>query len=241
MAVPLVVLGTLAVISAGIAIPGGPGSKWFEHRVSDERLVKELMAKTPAVGEATHKIFEGQVIHEPDVQAVEAGSPEIVREYHEAWHHAHVPVLLVSAIAIVFGIGGSWWFFMKNRGKDYVSPVAPLRAIRTALVNLWYVDAFFVRGVAPFVMKIVKASFAFDKWVIDALVNAAAWVTALISRISGSVDQHGVDGAVRGTGAAVMEGGQLVRKMVTGRIQDYVKFTVVGLIALLILVKLFAR
>ena len=81
-------------------------------------------------------------------------------------------------------------------------------------------------------MKIVRASFAFDKWVIDFLVNAAAWVTALISRISGSVDQHGVDGAVRGTGAAVMEGGQLVRKMVTGRIQDYVKYTVVGLIAL---------
>ena len=99
-------------------------------------------------------------------------------------------------------------------------------------------DAFFVRGVAPFVMKIVRASFAFDKWVIDALVNAAAWVTALISRISGSVDQHGVDGAVRGTGAAVMEGGQLVRKMVTGRIQDYVKYTVVGLIVLLLLVRL---
>ena len=63
-------------------------------------------------------------------------------------------------------------------------------------------------------------------------------MTALISRISGLIDQHGVDGAVRGTGAAVMEGGQLVRKMVTGKIQDYVKFTVLGLIVLLILVRL---
>ena len=60
---------------------------------------------------------------------------------------------------------------MKNRGKDYVTPVAPLRAIRTCLVNLWYVDAFFIRGVVPFVMKIVRASFGFDKWVIDFLVN----------------------------------------------------------------------
>jgi NADH-quinone oxidoreductase subunit L len=241
MALPLAVLGTLAIVSAGIALPGAPGSQWFEHRVSDERLVKELMTKTPAVGESTHRIFETQVIHDVHAVAAPAGASEVVREYHEAWHHAHVPVLAVSAIAIIFGIGGSWFFFMKKRGKDYVTPVAPLRAIRTALVNLWYVDAFFVRGVAPFVMKIVRASFAFDKWVIDALVNAAAWVTALISRISGSIDQHGVDGAVRGTGTAVMEGGQLVRKMVTGRIQDYVKFTVVGLMLLVLLVRMFAR
>jgi NADH-quinone oxidoreductase subunit L len=240
MTTALVILGALAVISAGIAIPGAPGSQWFEHRVSDERLVKELMVKTPAVDEAARRVFLAQVVHDPHA-SVGAGAPAIVNEYREAWHHAHVPVLLVSGIAILFGIGGSWWFFMKNRGKDYVSPIAPLRSIRTALVNLWYVDAFFVRGVAPFVMRIVRASFAFDKWVIDALVNAAAWVTALISRISGSIDEHGVDGAVRGTGAAVMEGGQLARRMVTGRIQDYVKYTVLGLIVLLILVRMLGR
>jgi NADH-quinone oxidoreductase subunit L len=240
MALPLVVLATLAVISAGIGFPGAPGSMWFEHRVSDEALVKTLMTTTPAVGADTHAIFQRQVIH--DVHAASgAAAPAVVAEYREAWHHAHMPVIAVSAIAILLGIGGSWFFFMKNRGRDFVSPIAPLRSLRTALVNLWYVDAFFVRGVAPFVMKIVRASFAFDKWVIDGLVNFFGWVTALVSRISGDVDHHGVDGAVRGTGAAVMEGGQLVRKMVTGRIQDYVKYTIAGLIVLLLLVRLLTR
>ena len=46
-----------------------------------------------------------------------------------------MPVLLVSLLALVFGIGGSWFVFMKNRGKDYVTPFAPLQAIRTALLT----------------------------------------------------------------------------------------------------------
>jgi NADH-quinone oxidoreductase subunit L len=241
MTAALVVLAFLAVLSGGLGWPGLPGSHWFEHRVSDERLVRDLMTTTPAVPATTHAVFERQVVHDPHAAAVEAGAPAIVGEYREAWHHAHVPVLLVSAIAIVLGIGGSWWVFMRNRGKDYVSGVPPLRALRTALVNLWYVDAFFMRGVVPFAMKLVRAAFAFDKWVIDMLVNAFAQLTALISRISGLFDYHAVDGAVRGTGDAVMEGGQLARKLVTGRIQDYVKYTVVGLIVLLLLVKILGR
>jgi NADH-quinone oxidoreductase subunit L len=239
MTAALAVLGVLAVISAGIGIPGAPGSAWFEHRVSDERLVKELMTSTPAVPESAHAIFERQVVH--DVEAAEAGASGIAREYREAWHHAHVPVLLVSAIAIVAGIGGAWWVFMKNRGRDYVGPVAAFRALRTALVNLWFVDAFFVKGVVPFVMKLVRASMAFDKWVIDMIVNLCGRVTAAIAKVSGLVDYHGVDGAVRGTGDAVMEGGKLARKLVTGRIQDYIKYTVVGLVALLLLVATLGR
>jgi NADH-quinone oxidoreductase subunit L len=241
MTTALVTLAILAVFSAGIAIPGAPGSEWFPHRVNEETLVKNLMTKSPVVPAEARAVFERQVVHDAHAPAVEAGAPPIVNEYHEAWHHAHWPVFAVSVIAWVVGIGGSWWVFMKNRGKDYVSGVPLLRGLRTALVNLWYVDAFFVKGVAPFVMKIVRASFAFDKWVIDGLVNAFAWVTGLLSRISGSVDQHGVDGAVRGTGAAIMEGGQLARKMVTGRIQDYVKYTVAGLVVLLLLVAILGR
>lgn len=240
MTTALVVLGVLALFSAGIAIPGAPGSQWFEHRVSDERLVKQLMVTTPAAPDA-QRVFASQVIHDVHAAAPAPGEPAVVREYRDAWHHAHVPVLIVSAVALFGGIGASYWFFMKKRGRDYVGGNAPLRSLRTAMANLWYVDAFFMKGVVPFVMKIVYASFAFDKWVIDWFVNACAKVTAIIAKVSGFFDLHAVDGAVRGTGEAVMEGGQLARKIVTGRIQDYVKYTVVGLIVLLLLVATIGR
>jgi NADH-quinone oxidoreductase subunit L len=237
----LVALAVMAVISAGMGWPGLPGSHWFEDRVGDERLVNALMTTTPAVDAGTQALFGRQVLHDVHAASAEPGAPAIVTEYRDAWHHAHGPVLGVSALALLLGIGGSWWVFMKNRGRDFVGPVALLRGLKTALVNLWWVDAFFVRGVAPFVMRIVRASFAFDKWVVDGLVNAAAWVTALVARISGLFDQHAVDGAVRGTGEAVMEGGQLARRLVTGRIQDYVKYTIIGLIALLLVVRFLGR
>jgi hypothetical protein len=152
-----------------------------------------------------------------------------------------MPVLGVSALALLLGIGGSYWVFMKNRGRDFVGKTGPLAGLRTALENLWYVDAFFMKGVAPFVMKLVRASFAFDKWVIDLAVNLVARVTGVVAKISGLFDYHGVDGAVRGTGDAVMEGGQLARRLVTGRVQDYVKYTVVGLVILVVLVALIRR
>ena len=59
-------------------------------------------------------------------------------------------------------------------------------------------------------------------------MNLTAWITHKIGVLCGLVDYHGVDGAVRGTGDAVLEGGSLVRKLVSGKVQDYVKWTVVG-------------
>ena len=129
------------------------------------------MTATPAADASAHATFGRQVIHDVHAASAEAGAPAIVAEYREAWHHAHWPVIGVTAIAIILGIGGSWWVFMKNRGRDFVGPVAAFRALRTAMVNLWWVDAFFMKRLVPFVMKLVHASFAIDKWVIDGIVT----------------------------------------------------------------------
>ncbi len=236
MALPLVVLGTLAVISGGIGIPGAPGSTWMEHRVNEEALVKGMMTESVIATEETKSVFEKQFIHE--VEGGAAPASEIGREYKEAWHHAHIPVLAVSACALLFGIGGSYFFFMVKRGRDYVSPSAILRSFRTTLENLWYVDAFFIKGVVPVVGLVMGVAAAFDKFVIDGIVNLCATITRLISWVSGKFDFNVVDGAVRGTGDAVMAGGTAMRKTITGRIQDYVKYTVLGLAILMLIAAL---
>ena len=229
MALPLVVLAVLALFSSGIAFPGLPGSHWFEHRLNDGVLVKDLMTESSAATEQTRQLFEPMVVHQPG-EPLAANASEIVAEYHEAWSHAHHTVFLFSLCAVAFGITAAAWFFIRKRGVDYVTGVAPLRGLRTVLSNLWYVDAFFIKGFVPLEMKFNNLCAWFDRTVVDGIVNLVAWIANKIGVLAGLVDFYGVDGAVRGTGDAVLEGGSLVRKLVSGKVQDYVKWTVVGFV-----------
>ncbi|HYC78604.1 MAG TPA: hypothetical protein VEI02_13335 [Planctomycetota bacterium] len=242
MALPLAVLGVLAVVSAGVGWPSWPGSHWFEDRVNDRTLVKNLMTGSSTATEATRRVFEGQYVHDLQAHgAVAAGAPEIAKHYGHAWHDAHGFVLVFSLIVTPSAILLAYFFFMKRRGVDYVSKNGALRGIRTALENLWYVDAAIMRGLVPASKRLFAASFAFDKAVVDGVVNATGFCTTLIAKASGKIDYHGVDGAVRGAGAAVLEGGTAARRLVTGKINDYVMFTVLGLVALGAAVLIFAR
>lgn len=197
--------------------------------MNDGVLVKELMTESSAATAHSRHTFEKMVVHAPE-EALPANAPAIVAEYHEAWHHAHGTVFKFSLCAVSFGILAAAWFFIKKRGVDYVSGVAPLRGLRTTLSNLWYVDAFFMKGFVPLEMKFNNLCAWFDRTVVDGIVNLVAWITNKIGALSGLVDFYGVDGAVRGTGEAVLEGGSLVRKLVSGKVQDYVKWTVVGFV-----------
>jgi NADH-quinone oxidoreductase subunit L len=239
MALPLVVLGVLGVVSAGVGFPGAPGSTWFEHRVNDGVLVKNLMTESTYATEATRALFDKQFVHDPSVDAAEITS-SIGKAYADAWRHAHGVVFAFSLIAAPTMILLAIWFFIKKRGVDYVSKNALLVAIRGFFENLWYVDALIIRGFVPLVAKFFRFVFSIDKYVVDASVNAAAWLTERLSFLSGRVDYHGVDGAVRGTGTAMLEGGDAVRKLVTGKINDYVLYTVLGLAALVLAVIVFA-
>ena len=231
MALPLVVLALLALFSSGLAFPGLPGSHWFSHRCNEEVLVKNMMTQSSAATDATKAVFSKMVVHKPE-EPLPAGAPEIAARYHEAWEHAHHTVFKFSLFAVAFGISAAAWFFIKKRGIDYVSGVAPLRGLRTAMSNLWYVDAFFIKGFVPLEKKFNDLCAWFDRTFVDGIVNLTAWITHKIGVLCGLVDYHGVDGAVRGTGDAVLEGGSLVRKLVSGKVQDYVKWTVVGFVVL---------
>jgi hypothetical protein len=241
MAFPLVVLGTLALFSGGIGWVGAPGSQWFEHRVNDTTLVKNLMTESGLATAETKALFAKQFVHQPGGHGEAVGGGEVGKAYGEAWHHAHGTVFAFSLLASPTMIALAYFFFMKKRGRDYVGGSALLSTGRTFLENLWYVDAAIIKGFVPQVAKFFRFVFSIDKHVVDGLVNGAAWIVERISFASGRADYLGVDGAVRGTGAAMLEGGDAARRMVTGKINDYVLYTVFGLAALVLVVVLFGN
>jgi NADH-quinone oxidoreductase subunit L len=79
-----------------------------------------------------------------------------------------------------------------------------------------------------------------DTWIVDALANAAAWVTARFATVAGLiVDRHGVDGVVNGVAKSSQDLGEALGKVQTGRLRNYVLFAV-GAATLVLLVLIFS-
>ncbi len=240
MVIPLVVLASLAIISGGIASPVAPGAvggHWFQSRVNDQVLVKDFMTG-PAGSDRGKAIFAEQAVHLAHEHDVPASAPAVVHDFAHAHHAVHLPVMAFSLAVLVLGVGAAWFFFVKNRGRDFVAGIKPLAAYREVLRRLYFVDEAYCKRVVPTVKDVAIGMKEFDKKVVDGTVNGAAASCRNFAWFTGQVDARVVDGSVRGTGGFMMILGDFFRRMVSGKIQDYVQYTVLGLGVLLIWVVL---
>jgi len=79
---------------------------------------------------------------------------------------------------------------------------------------------------------VCRAAFAFDRWVVDGLVNLAGWLGLALSRIQGWLDRWVVDGLVNLVGYTVRGTGWLLTRLQTGLAQTNVLLAFAGLAAL---------
>ncbi|MAE65299.1 MAG: NADH-quinone oxidoreductase subunit L [Phycisphaeraceae bacterium] len=232
MTVPLQVLAVLAVIAAGFATPVKPeytGGHWFQDRVNDQTIVNNLMTRDAATVEAKAAFATQAVhmVHHHDAVETQGSVPAVVEEFHHDFHAVHYPLLFGSLVAVVFGIFGSMYFFVKKRGTDFVAKIPPLVEYRRVLQNLYFVDWFYCNRVVPTFKDAAEATLRFDQRVVDGIVNGAARLGRDLCWFAGQIDKYVVDGAVNGAGTLALACGTMFRGMVNGRIQDYVKFTAV--------------
>lgn len=71
-----------------------------------------------------------------------------------------------------------------------------------------------------------SACYAFDRWIVDGIVNAAGWVGRLIGRFSGWIDKTFVDGLVNEVGNFLNEFAEVLKLVQTGRVQNYLLFAI---------------
>jgi NADH-quinone oxidoreductase subunit L len=131
--------------------------------------------------------------------------------------------VLSTAIAVV-GIGSAYLFYFRNAGPHGLTERSKVaRAGYTLLVNKYYFDRLYTDGVAGgFKGPIARATNWVNQKVIDGVVNGAGkGAAATGNALYKYVDQGVVDNIVDGSGQAAGEGGQILRRLTSGKVQQY--------------------
>ena len=92
-------------------------------------------------------------------------------------------------------------------------------------------EATFVRGF----VTVARAAAWLDEVVVDGVVAALAGVVRTAAWLSGAIDRYVVDGAVNGVAEALLGGGRGLRRLQTGRVNNYVLGVAVGVVLLIVL------
>jgi NADH-quinone oxidoreductase subunit L len=134
------------------------------------------------------------------------------------WTIAIVSSLIgVAGIAIAY----AYWFRGAFHGATERSRVA--RAGHTVLLNKYYFDHLYTGVIAAGTAgPVARLANWVNQNVIDGVVNGAGIVsTKTAGFIYRHVDQQAVDGVVNGSGAGAEGFGQVLRRMQTGKVQQY--------------------
>lgn len=125
-------------------------------------------------------------------------------------------------------------------------PLARLGIIWSALANKYWLDELYgykinLDGTAqPGLLirmfgALSRASYWFDRTVVDGLVNLVGWFSRLLARLWGWTDKHLIDGTVNATGSVTSEISGWWRLMQTGNVQNYALLAAAGAMAFAII------
>ena len=127
-------------------------------------------------------------------------------------------------------------YFYKDKVRADERKAAMVQsAWHRVLFHKYYVDEIYDATVIRGTLALCRGLAWFDGHVIDFLVNGAAKLGVAAAWLSGQIDKWVVDGAVNGVALAMIAGGRQLRKLQTGRINNYATVVAIGAVALIVI------
>jgi NADH-quinone oxidoreductase subunit L len=232
MWLPLVVLGSLALVGGGF---GG----WFGKvvpkvdGVAQIRQYQELGYSNSAIEEALKNAPVADVAE--SAGGHEAAPVEGHGESKEAViHHAHVLAMKLSIFLAFSGIAlGFLMYFERKNGRSVLNPATLARRfswVHKLLLNKYYFDELYWAVLILPVRLLGVFMAQFDRRVIDAVVDFVGLFGKTVARVVDWADRLFVDGwFVTGLARGTELTGEGLSYAQTGRVRQYLLFTVAGL------------
>ncbi|MGA7096349.1 MAG: NADH-quinone oxidoreductase subunit L [Acidimicrobiia bacterium] len=154
-------------------------------------------------------------------------------------HHAEAINWGLAAIGLIAAFGGlvaGWLIYSKDRKTQKERDSFEIPVLYPLLRRKYYMDDVADGLVAATMGPVARFVNWTNTYIIDAIVNGVAMlIKGLGSFIYGIVDQRGIDGFFNGLSAAADGAGAALRKLQTGRVQQYAASFVGGALVLIVL------
>jgi NADH-quinone oxidoreductase subunit L len=134
-----------------------------------------------------------------------------------------VPVAVISSIVGLAGIAFAYAYWFRGAFHGATERSRVVHAGHTLLLNKYYFDHLYTGIIANGTKgPIARASYWVNQNVIDGVVNAVGvGAREAADFVYGTIDQQVVDGAVNGSGYGAEGTGQLLRRLQSGKVQQY--------------------
>jgi NADH:ubiquinone oxidoreductase subunit 5 (subunit L)/multisubunit Na+/H+ antiporter MnhA subunit len=122
-------------------------------------------------------------------------------------------------------------YFVRRRFRPEHT-AARFSAVHRFLVHKWYFDELYNAVLVRPILALCRGAAAFDRYVIDGIVNGSGSLAVLLSRMEGLFDNLAVDGLVNLSARVVYVVGDWGRGIQTGKLRNYLMFMAVALVGL---------
>jgi NADH-quinone oxidoreductase subunit L len=142
---------------------------------------------------------------------------------------------IVSTLLAATGIFLAYLWYFRDKGPHGITERSKAaHAGYTFLENKYYLDTLYTDIIAADTKgPLARAAYWFNQNVLDGIIDGASAVTKKVSGVVyHGVDQMVVDGVVNGTGLVSEESGQFLRRMQTGKVQQYAAILFAGVVVL---------
>ena len=161
----------------------------------------------------------------------------VIHGHHE--HHPVVEELLVmgaSIAAAAVGAAAAWrLYYVRTPARERLE--APGGFAYRLLDNKYYVDEIYQFVFVGGTLLLARVGAAFDRYVIDTIVDGSARLTTVVSWFNGLFDKYVIDMLVNAVANVTFALGNNFRRVQTGNINSYL-YVVVGAVVAVLIIKL---
>lgn len=158
---------------------------------------------------------------------------------HAAEAAAHSGGLEILFMLLSVGVGAAGFsvaymmYYTKTLSPETFSQLAQGRIYRI-VYNKYYVDEVYNAVIVNGTLLLTRACAAFDRYVIDGIVDGSAAVTRFVSWLNGLFDNYIIDGIVNQLADGTIGLGNRFRQLQTGSINGYLYVIVLGVVVVMV-------